>query len=670
MQLRPVTRSLILWIVLSTLLVSASWHFFSASFHEQGDIALNALQVDRAKGGGELYGNYSRFHFNHPGPAFFYTYAAAEVLFTDTLQVLAPHTAHTLAGVVLQCAFFVLGLHLLARQVAHPVFLPAALLIGAIHFSSAQAAFVSIWPPHVLLMPFFAFWSACVSVALGRGRDLPWLVVSACFLVHGHVAQPLFVTVLTVAAYVCLWRHQRALPGAPRPWAAWPWAHLLGLAIIALFVLPMAIDLAKGEASNISAILRHLEYAEDKKKFTKTLLYFLSFFAYLQNQDDVLRQLSWKSASFLADHWLLFTGWAALAALVLFSAVRGSSLEPAQRRFLRIGAAFWCLTALLCLYWGRMQSGPMFQFNGYFFHAVLYTLLLLGLAVLLRWVPRRLGWATGAVCLLIAVPVAVKGIRYPAFSTDESGINVRHQTRTALARDPAPGLPKMLVFSHPDWAEVASVALALTREGVPFYVDPSWTFMFQKQHEVPLAAVAEPEGKVSVWRFLHSTEDRGVLVARDLRIVFDVPELAPDGGQIDFSDTGDFEEHQLLGFSTPETGDYAPTSQKDAILQFRVPRTTKDVQINIEADPFVGAGNKRIQPTELRFNGVLVFSAPFTEPGVLRAGIPADMWNSRPVATIQLTLPNALSPAELGVSGDVRRLGLSVKRLTTRTVER
>jgi hypothetical protein len=87
------------------------------------------------------------------------------------------------------------------------------------------------------------------------------------------------------------------------------------------------------------------------------------------------------------------------------------------------------------------------------------------------------------------------------------------------------------------------------------------------------------------------------------------------------------------------------------------------------AEPFLGAGNQRVQPTELRFNGNLVFSSPFTEPGVLRVRIPKEMWNSLPIATVRLTMPNAQSPAEMGLSGDIRRLGLSVKKLTTRAAE-
>src|SRR6185437_8154727 len=116
---------------------------------------LNALQIDQAKGFHELYGNYSRFRFHHPGPAFFYVYAWAELLLCDVLKTgLSPYNAHSIAGLAVQAAFFALGLSIAAQWVKATLFLPLALLAAAIHFAIAGNAFWSIWPPHVLLMPF------------------------------------------------------------------------------------------------------------------------------------------------------------------------------------------------------------------------------------------------------------------------------------------------------------------------------------------------------------------------------------------------------------------------------------------------------------------------------------------------------------------------------------
>jgi len=168
--------------------------YFGLPILETGDVGINALQVENAKHFSELYGNYSRFEFSHPGPVFFYVYATGERLFTDLLHLTpAPGNAHLLTCMMLQSFFFALGLTLLAAHVPWRMALPFALLIAALHFGPLREPFVSLWPPHVLLMPFFCFLIACISVASGRVGHLPFMVLAGCFLFHGHVAQPLFV---------------------------------------------------------------------------------------------------------------------------------------------------------------------------------------------------------------------------------------------------------------------------------------------------------------------------------------------------------------------------------------------------------------------------------------------------------------------------------------------
>src|SRR5690242_4267503 len=89
------------------LMVAGRGFYFGSSVLEVGDGASNALQIDNAKGGTEIYGNYSRFGFNHPGPAFWYVYAAGEYLLHDLTGVVpTPHNAHSLASLALQVTCF------------------------------------------------------------------------------------------------------------------------------------------------------------------------------------------------------------------------------------------------------------------------------------------------------------------------------------------------------------------------------------------------------------------------------------------------------------------------------------------------------------------------------------------------------------------------------------
>jgi hypothetical protein len=182
-------------LVLVIALGASSYdQYFRTPLLESGDIAVNALQVDNAKHFREIYGNYSRFEFNHPGPAFFYLYAAGEWLLHDLLHVVpSPGNAHLLASMFGQSFFFALALALIAAHVPGRLWLGVAALGAALHFGPLQSPFMSIWPPHVLLMPFLCFVVACASFACGRISHLPWVVLAGGFLFHGHVAQPLFV---------------------------------------------------------------------------------------------------------------------------------------------------------------------------------------------------------------------------------------------------------------------------------------------------------------------------------------------------------------------------------------------------------------------------------------------------------------------------------------------
>lgn len=655
---------------LSVLLLAGLPYYFASPVHEQGDIALNALQIERAKDFRELYGNYSRFHFNHPGPAFFYLYALADQVMRVWLGIdITPHNAHSLAGLAIQIFFFCLALTLAGTWVRYPMFLPLVLLSGAVHFSLAGSAFVSVWPPHVLLMPFLAFLVACLSVAAGRIAHLPWAALAGCFLVHGHVAQPLFVVTLFAGSWLLYRRNQQSALPAPPPRRLNLVAHVLAAAVIVLFLCPIILDLFKGPESNFHDILRHLRYSgEEQKSPVKAVLYFLSFFGYVRNQEEFLESLRWESLNIFLVNPTAMLIWAGLLALMAGGLLSGRNpLTGEPRRWVRLGAGLYLVTVILCVIWGTQQTGPMFEFNGYFFHAVNFTAIICVCAVVAAWLDNRRWhafWAVG-VCILAAI-MAWRGFKADGIGEAESGLPYLQTARDALARDPHPELPKLLAFEHDDWPAIASVALALQRAGVRYYVDASWEFMFQPDSVVPLDLLRSANPPLSIWRFTRHPEAASAVRFRDgLRIIHTPAALSPTDGLIDFKRGGNLPLYLATGFSTPDSVS-AWTNLPDVLLQFRPILAEQDVELEIIAEPFLPKGKIDMQPTELRFNGQLLFSAPFTEPGVLRVRILREIWNQHPVASLHLHLPNARSPSELGLSGDVRAFSLQVRRLVTK----
>lgn len=654
----------------AVLLLARLPFYFANPIHEHGDIALNALQIERAKAFRELYGNYSRFHFNHPGPAFFYVYAFADHVLRVWLGIdITPHNAHSLAGLAIQSFFFSLALSLAASWVRYRMFLPLALLAGALHFSLVGSAFVSIWPPHVLLMPFLAFFIACQSVASGRISHLPWAALAGCFLVHGHVAQPLFVVTLFLGSCVVFWRNQRREPLVPPPWRSNVSALVLAGSVILLFVFPIILDLLKGAESNFSDILRHLRYSgEEQKSTVKAVLYFLSFLGYVENQEAFLGSLRWDTFRMFLGNPAAMLVWTGLLILMVRRLLSQSGpVQGEPHRWLKQGGILYLFTVILCVVWGTQQTGPMFAFNGYFFHAVNFAAAIIVCAMVAAWLEDRRChslWAVGA-CALAAI-VAGRGFHADGVTEAESGLPYLQTARDAIARDPRPDLPKLLAFEHDDWPVIASIALALQRAGVKYYVDASWEFMFQADRVVPSDLLRAATPPLSVWRFSRNPEAASSVRFKDgLRIIQAPAELSPTNGLIDFRTGGNLSLYLATGFSTPDNGS-AWTNLPDVLLQFRPSPAEQDVEVEIVAEPFLPKGKIEMQPTELRFNGQLLFSAPFTEPGVLRVRILRELWNQYPIASLHLHLPNARSPSELGLSGDVRAFSLQVRRLVTK----
>jgi len=141
--------------------------------------------------------------------------------------------------------------------------------------------------------------------------------------------------------------------------------------------------------------------------------------------------------------------------------------------------------------------------------------------------------------------------------------------------------------------------------------------------------------------------------------------LSPVSGTIDFSARGNSHLYKKTGFAPP-VSDSSTTTYSHPLIQFRPLPAENDIELEIEATPFLLRGVVDKQPTSLRFNGTLVFSAPFTGPGILRTRILREAWNQYPIATIQLHLPNAHLIEQSGVNA--RPYGLVVRKLTAREV--
>jgi hypothetical protein len=644
-------------VVLLVFLARAPYYFGTALEH--GDGALNALQIDHAKHFSEIHGNYSRFRFNHPGPAFFYVYALAETVLCDWLPTgMPPIIAHNFAGMVLQAGFFALGLALLREFVRAPLWPPLVLLAGAVHFQFVDYALWSIWPPHVLLMPFFAFGAACLAVASGRLAHLPWVLLAGSFLAHGHVAQPLFVGPLSVVAYAVVWRRDGA------PWRRARGAHLAAGVILAVALVPLGLDALRGSQSNLAEILRHLNEAQGTpKKWLKVLLYLVSYFGYVRDQDTLLRQLSWESTVMFRTHAAAFATWAALAVAGSVAWWRVRATVPEERAFWGRFAAGWGLTLMLCAVWARVQTGSMFEFNTYFFHGVtfaaLFPLLRWGAGVLESWAPPR-PVAVGLV--LLAVAVGWFTFRRGPLNDAEAGLQRLAATRAALQASPARERAKMLVFDDDTWNGASSVALTLQRSGVPFAIRPEWRFMMPRR-VVPESVLAVAPLPFEVWRVLPAAVAPHGLALGDQQVLLPTESTLAVPSTLAFGPESNGRLFLVAGLAlaTPED-QTAWFATSDVVLQFLPGATPGDVELVFDCAPWSGAE----ATLTIHFNGAELWRGSAARAQRVQVRIPAAFWREREVATLRLHLPGARNPYSLARPSAWTGPGLSLQTLEFR----
>jgi len=531
---------------------------FQSYQYETNDVASNSLQVVDAKRLHNVLGNYSRFGFHHPGPAFFYVYALGEALFYDATHLVpTPFNAQFIALDALSAFFFSATLALVARHLGGARsrwFLGLALLLAAWHFGAVGRFFefipgglFCIWPPCVLVLPFLCFLVASASVASGAGRDLPLMTLAGCFLVHGHVGQPLFVIPISLLAYGGLVHHSRIAGSQPLfgPWKLFQRQHWFSGALIVAFLIPIAIDVLTTHPNNLSLILDHLRtHHGERKEFLRSLLYFLHFGAYTPypNSNFIPAFDAFDAPGmvlFFRMHWRAFGLWllvvlvplAMLLKRAMHPSVPNAPIATDAHRAARIDITrfLWAMyvvlgtAILLTLAWGCLQDGPMYYFNALFNFAIYFGFLIILAVFVTLWIEDRIStdhmvpspsraetWrnrmvTTGpAVIALLAIAVlAQEARRFRSAPTDQ---NQQRMFATSLERalriDPTQA--KILMFESPAWAEALGVALYLHRSGHPWTVvsySPMIPLLFGRTRAIPDLQTEEPIGS-STWRIL------------------------------------------------------------------------------------------------------------------------------------------------------------------------
>ena len=457
---------------------------FSVPIHEYTDFAANALQIEKAKDFHELLGNYSRWAFHHPGPAFFYIFALGEKLFLDVLHIVpAEMNSQILTIILLNTAFLFGTIAILAKYCRSRLFVPAALslslfFIYIVNRTIPGSAILSIWMPHVLLFPFLFFVAVCAVVAIGEVSKLPLLTLAGLLLIHGHTAQPLFVGTLSFMSIATLWfrkgrgsslkqfvRHNRK-------------SVAISLILCVLFATPIVLEAFLDRPNNLHAILVYSAgHRGLQQRPGLALKYEASFLAFVPDTEIVLPAKSAHlislggSKTYVVLYWCL--GWLLIGLLIGIYGKKWAAIPF----FWKYVAAEILVVSLLFYIWTLKMGGPLFNFNGFFFFGVQLLALMVMAALVLDGFNITARPAV-AIILCALIPTSMFAAR-DEFKNGWPGEPVTDRIYAAIPPDIG---PVHLRFIWDDWLQVLGVAYRMEREGRPFCLDNPWIFSFDPKN--------------------------------------------------------------------------------------------------------------------------------------------------------------------------------------------
>lgn len=480
---RPkVPATLACWsVVFGVLLLTAlarGGALWTQPLAEASDYAVNALYIRQAQAFAQTTGNYSRFHFHHPGPFFFYLYGAGETLLGRGLP--APLNAHLWTMTLWQCAALALAIAVASSREPGPVFPALATGAALLSFPSWET-WHTLWPPFQFLGTFLLALVTAAWVGAGATYWLPVFTLAACICLHAHVGQMLFMPWLFALA-------ARGLRGRPLPRRELASSAL----ILALFSFPAAWDALHG-FPNGRAILAQLRASSTTNPWDRVVRYQLEFSG---------RAYQWwkepegTPAAYLQEHPLAVAWSWGLAWLAIPLALRRR--EPGDEPWRNLAGVALGALALSWL-WALGMPGGLHPFNSFFLYAIQYLPVLLWCRLLAR---AGLRLRLAALVLLSAAALVSVG-REPPVDPDVQFDCFPYLSSPGWQRwlevRALQGTEVYLDFPGELWPQAAALALGLERAGVRTWVAANWRFMFGARHDVSERHSAVP---LQSWRLL------------------------------------------------------------------------------------------------------------------------------------------------------------------------
>lgn len=656
---------LIAGLLAAVALVIGRGFVFGPAVLEGGDFAANAMSIHRAKSLQEIYGNYSRWGFNHPGPFFFYVYAMGEVLLFDLLHVVqSPHQAHVIFGVLLQSLFLAGAIAISLFLVRDRRMLLAWLGVGCVFAGIFYIGLTSIWPPHVLFGPYLLLLLSSAALSLGWFRFLPVVVLCVCVLCHGHIAQPLLTFPILLASLLGFLASLRAGAVVDSAWCSTSLRlrNVLWCVLIAgVFLLPIVLDLSRWPDGNVGRVLAYMKTQHgDKPSFGQAINYISSYFIFDRKPEwlDGVRKVPVFSGRVLLAGVIVIA--AMVAPRLLWRKVEGAQTSTASKRMV----AFCVLALLLALVWTRRITGPLYEFNSFFVYAVCALLAVSLVYWAIANVPK---WALAPIVVVVAGSGALLVPKYMAhFQVFSQHSTIRGGAESVSFDRPDPQVAINQIDGQ-DWLLNMALAISLTRSGVQYWVPQDWTYVFGWKNAYPddlftarteALRIFDKRNAQPVDRFAESEFCRISKVSP----VFDT------GGEIQRFN----ELRRTCGLvaapfgRAPSDGEWEWISSRVVAFQLKARQSSGPVELSLDVVPYLGGGKIESQSIQIHVNGERVESRKVSQEGVEHIVVPADVWNRSAIVTVSLILDGRASPKDLGLSPDDRRLSIGLRGVGVR----
>lgn len=463
-----------------------------------GDRALLEIYTLHASRGDLSVGPYSRWRWNHPGPAYFYALAPLHALtgheFSLRWTVLLLNLASVVAAVVL-----------LGRYGGWPFGLGLMVALSIYFFRPNPAGglglLADVWNPHAPMLPFAVLLVLCARLASGVITVLPWLVLVASFVAQTHIGFVPCTAAVTATAGLLYVARCRVVPGVlgqqaetagtdPKGRPATLWIHAAIWVFVLLWSLPLLEQLRAGPGGNLAHLVSF--FVADSNLETPTMV--TSF--------NALSYALWMAIGgrfpFSTDFDLFAAVWSVLQ-LVLLAA--GSVWAALTRRAFPATLCLIGLVAACAAFWSIKQvRGGIHEYLIFWISivSVVNTAALLGLVM---------DWGRSALSQLphhrlpmlsIGGPVAV-GLFGVLLTVQSALVLHDNQQRTLNGNDyeHAARERSRVLFSAIEedlwrhcrsrplirmqsrrWPDAAGVVLQLYKTGVPLAIDDRYLFLF------------------------------------------------------------------------------------------------------------------------------------------------------------------------------------------------